>query len=348
MNRDGPLPGTPGALAECYDVALLDLDGVVYVGPDAIPGVVPSLAAAGRLGMRSAFVTNNASRTPLMVAEHLRRLGVEAGPEQVVTSAQAAASLLAAMLPSGAAVLLIGALGLQVALEEVGLVPVRSAAGSPDAVASGFNPDITWHDLAEACYAVQDGLPWVASNADLTLPTKRGLAPGNGTLVQVVASVTGRRPVVAGKPEPPMHAEAVRRTGARQPLVVGDRLDTDIAGAVNADVPSLLVLSGVTDAVGAVLAPAEHRPTFLAADLSGLLEAHPDVVVQRDESWRCRDAVVTARPSEAGPGARPELRVLEVGHDRLDVVRAACAAVWSGAQELTRGDVEEALRRVLA
>src|SRR5258706_13519699 len=131
--------------------------------------------------------------------------------------------------------------------------------------------------LAEAGVAVRDGAFYVATNSDSTLPTPRGPQPGNGSLLQVIITATGTRPVVAGKPETPLHAEAVARTGARHPLVVGDRLDTDIEGAVRGGADAMLVMTGVTAARDAVLALPGRRPTYVAADLGGVLERQPAI-----------------------------------------------------------------------
>ncbi len=278
---DTARPDTPrasdGPLCEIYDVALLDLDGVVYLGARAVPGAAEALAEARRLGMRLAFVTNNASRSPSTIAEQLTGLGVPATPDEVVTSAHAAARLIADRLPEGSPVLVVGGIGLRLALRERGLRPVSTAAERPAAVVQGYGPGIGYGLLAEGALAVRAGAWFVASNIDVTLPTPRGLQPGNGSLVQVIAVSTGQQPVVAGKPEPPLHAEAVARSGARRPLVVGDRLDTDIEGAVRAGADSMLVLTGVTGPADAVLAPAQQRPTYLAHDLSGLTGPHPEV-----------------------------------------------------------------------
>jgi HAD superfamily hydrolase (TIGR01450 family) len=313
------LEASPRPLAECFDVALLDLDGVVYVGPSAVPGAQEHLRRAAAAGMRLAYVTNNASRTPDVVAAHLRELGMPAHDADVVTSAQAAARVLTTLVSPGARVLVVGGAGLVAALQERGLVPVGSADDDPAAVVQGFSPDIGWALLAEGAYALERGVPWVASNTDLTIPTTRGRAPGNGTLVQVLRTATGREPLVAGKPETPMHAEAVARTGARRPLVVGDRLDTDIEGANRAGVPSLLVFSGVTDPAHVVLAAEPLRPAFLADDLGGLHESHPETTAD-GSGWACGEAraeVVAAELVVAATGAR------------LDRVRAACAAAWT-------------------
>ncbi|MGH8826024.1 MAG: HAD-IIA family hydrolase, partial [Jiangellaceae bacterium] len=258
------------SLARSYDVALLDLDGVVYVGAEPVAHAPESLRAARVAGMHLAFVTNNAARTPEVVAEHLTSIGVNASSDEVVTSAQAAARVLDELLPAGSRVLVVGGDGLVAALAERGLTPVTSADADPAAVVQGFAPDVSWRLLAEGSYAVAAGLPWVASNVDRTIPTARGRAPGNGALVDAVRAATGREPVVAGKPEPPMHRETVLRTGARHPLVVGDRLDTDIEGANRAGVDSLLVFTGVTDPAELISAPPLLRPTYIGLDLRAL------------------------------------------------------------------------------
>ncbi len=194
-----------------FDALLADLDGVVYAGPHAIPGAVESLRRLGGLGIGLGYVTNNASRTPAQVAEHLRALGAPADDEQVVSSSQAAAVLLASMLPAGAPVLITGSPALAREIELVGLVPVRSAEDDPVAVVQGFNPEIGWKDLAEASYVIAGGAQWVATNTDMSIPQARGIAPGNGTLVAAVAAATGKTPIVAGKPEAPLFHAAAKR-----------------------------------------------------------------------------------------------------------------------------------------
>jgi len=328
--------GTDEPLATRHDVALLDLDGVLYVGPGAVDGAPEAVAAAREAGVSVAFVTNNASRTPATVAAHLTGLGIAAEAADVVTSAQAVAGLVAAAVPAGAPVLLVGGEGLAEAIRERGLRPVATARDEPAAVVQGFSPDVGWRLLAEATYAVRAGVPWFASNLDSTLPTPEGLAPGNGALVEVVARVTGRRPVVAGKPETPLHDEAVRRTGARAPVVVGDRLDTDILGAQRAGVPSLLVLTGVAGPRDLVLAPAGRRPTYVSRDLrGGLLGAHPAVLRGDDGGHRCGGWVVEVRDGRI---------VVEGDGDDVDGLRALCVAVWEAAPARPRG-VAEALAR---
>lgn len=257
-------------LNQAYDTAVLDLDGVVYVGRDAVPGAPGHLAEAREAGMHLAYVTNNAARPPETVAEHLRSLGIEVDVADVVTSAQAAARLLADQLPEGSKVYLIGGDGLAEALVERGLDPVTTPDDHPVAVAQGYGPDMPWRQVVTGAILVREGLPWVASNTDLTIPTGQGIGPGNGTLVRLVAEFADRAPVVAGKPEPPLFRETLLRVGADRPLMVGDRLDTDIEGAHNVGWDSLLVLTGVTGLAELVAAPAGQRPTFLAPDLAAL------------------------------------------------------------------------------
>lgn len=268
------LAATSDPLTSGYDLAMLDLDGVVYVGRDAVPGAAEHLAAARTDGMRTAFITNNAARPPDVVAAHLTELGIPAGRDDVVTSAQAAARLLVDRFGAGARVVRLGGAGLAAALVEAGLEPVETDSDAV-AVASGYGPEVLWRDIMRAAVRVRDGLPWVASNGDMTFPTAFGLAPGHGVLVETIARFSGVTPVVAGKPERPLLDETVRRVGGRRPLMVGDRLDTDIEGAHRAGVDSLLVMTGVTGLEELVRARPEHRPTFLAADLGGLLAAHP-------------------------------------------------------------------------
>jgi HAD superfamily hydrolase (TIGR01450 family) len=311
-----------------YDVALLDLDGVVYVGPHAVPGVPAALDAARAAGMRLGFVTNNAARTAETVAAHLTELDVHAAPADVITSSQAAASVVAGLFGPGARVLPVGGPGVAAALRGAGLVVVDDAAQHPVAVVQGYGPEVGWRQLAEAVVAVRNGARHVATNADATIPSPRGPLPGNGAMVNVVSTVTGQVPLVTGKPDPAMHAECVRRTGARRPLVVGDRLDTDIEGARRAGADSLLVFTGVTDPAGLLAAGPVHRPDLLAHDCTGLLVPHP-AVTAAGGAWRC--GAWLARPAEGG-----EALVLtaagaagEDGSDGLDGLRALCVAHWS-------------------
>ncbi|WP_242686321.1 HAD-IIA family hydrolase [Aeromicrobium sp. IC_218] len=313
------LSSCPVPLVEQHDLVMLDLDGVVYRGPDPVPHAVDALERARTAGTRLAYVTNNASRTAAAAAQHLADLGVpDVGPDDVVTAAQAVVDLIAADLPSGSRVLVVGGPGLREPLAAAGLVAVGSADDDPVAVVQGFHPDVAWRDLAEATYAVAAGARYYASNLDLTVPTARGVAPGNGSLVSLVQQVTGVDPTVAGKPEPPLLRSTIARCDGTSPLMVGDRLDTDIRGAANVGVPSLAVLTGLSDAQTIADAEGDLRPSFVAPDLRGLLVAHPEVTVDGERA-RCADAEVRL------DGDRVEVS----GGEELHGLRAAVALAWA-------------------
>lgn len=337
MPTSTTLRASSGALADEFDVALLDLDGVIYVGPDAVPHAAQSLAAARARGMRLAFVTNNAARPPAAVADHLTELGVAADPDEIITSAQAAAHYLADRLPSGAKVLVVGTTGLYEALRERGLCPVSSADDEPAAVVQGYSPDLDWAQLAEGAVAIRRGAFWVATNLDPTVPSPRGPLPGNGSLVTALRHATGATPTVTGKPEPSMHRETVERSGARRPIVVGDRLDTDIEGARAVGCPSLLVLTGVTTPTELLTAGPQHRPDYLAPDLRGLLRPHPPTEVHADGmavcggwSARLQGSVLRLDEPAAASTSAGHAAGCDARHaDDLDPLRALCSAAWS-------------------
>ena len=303
-------------LSQAYDAALLDLDGVLYLGPDPVPHAAEAVAAARAGGMRAAFVTNNASRRPAAVARHLVELGIAAEPGDVVTSAQAAVRWLTARLAPGSAVLVVGTADLAEEVTAGGLRPVRQAEGAV-AVIQGLDLSTGWRDLAEASVAIRAGALWVAGNADSTYPSSRGPLPGNGAFVQALVTATGLHPVVVGKPEPELHAASVERVRALRPLVVGDRLDTDILGAVRAGSDSLLVLTGVTDREQLLAAPPGSRPSYVSSDLRGLGLAHAQPVVHGPTA-RCGGATASYEGT----------RLVTVGEGD-DALRAACALAWS-------------------
>jgi glycerol 3-phosphatase-2 len=314
------LGSTTQALSTMYDLAMLDLDGVVYLGSDAIPGVAAALTTAQGKGLRLAYITNNASRTAHQVAEKLRDMDMPGVlDDDVVTSAQAVAHLMADALPAGSVVLVVGGEGLRVPLEERGLRCVTSLDDSPVAVVQGFHADVGWHELSEASYAVQAGLPWYASNTDLTVPTARGIAPGNGSLVQAVRNATGAEPIIAGKPERALFDETIARVGGERPLMVGDRLDTDIDGAINAGIDSLAVLTGVSSLRQIAEAAQGRRPTYVSADLRGLDEIHLPVTIDGQRAV-CGDAVASVDGDT--------LRIEAGEHQATSTLRAAIALAW--------------------
>ncbi len=312
------------ALLDDVDVILADLDGVVYAGAGALPHAVDSLNRA-RAGRALGYITNNASRTDASVAAHLTQLGLSTAPSDVVTSPQAAMRLLAQLITPGATVLVVGGEGLVVEVEKAGFRVTRSADDAPAAVVQGFAPDVGWAQLAEAAFALkvpedEGGIPWIATNTDWTIPQSRGVAPGNGTLVSAVHTAVGRLATVAGKPEVPIFEEAVTRFGARHPLFLGDRLDTDILGANRAGIPSALVLTGIDRPKHVLAAPASSQPTYILGDLRELHEPYPTVTVA--------DGVATVRGARVAVDG-PDVRILSEGDRPIDLVRAGAAAIWS-------------------
>ncbi|MCT9003169.1 HAD-IIA family hydrolase [Microbacterium memoriense] len=307
------------------DAVLADLDGVVYAGPGALPHAIDSLNRAGE-SRRLGYITNNASRTDATVADHLRSLGLSATqPDDVVTSPQAAMRLLRERVAPPATILVVGGDGLVHELEKAGYTVTRSADDAPAAVVQGFAPHVGWEHLAEAAYALatpedEGGIPWIATNTDWTIPQARGIAPGNGTLVSAVHTAVGRLAVVAGKPERPIFDEAVARFGAQHPLFLGDRLDTDIAGAQAAGIDSVLVLTGIDRPKHVLAAPTTSRPTYILGDLRELHEAYPETVVRGDVT-----TVGTAAVRIDGP----DIHIVAEGDRPIDLVRAGAAAIWA-------------------
>jgi HAD superfamily hydrolase (TIGR01450 family) len=303
-------------LAQDHDCLLLDLDGTVFRGHEPTPGAVETLAV---VRSRILFVTNNASRGPAEVAKHLCAMGFTAKPDDIVTSAQSAARLLAEQLQPGAAVLIVGTDSLAAEIRKVGLKPVRQWSDGPVAVVQGHSPQTSWPDLAEAALAIRGGALWVAANVDKTLPSERGLLPGNGAMVAALRAATDSAPQVAGKPEPTLLTDALARGKFRTPLVVGDRLDTDIAGANAAGLPSLLVLCGVSTAADTVRAPVGQRTNYIAEDLRSLYARADGLRIGPHPAWYVDvgPSAVTVQSTGRDPG------------DPLSVVRATASAVWN-------------------
>ncbi|BBX22844.1 hypothetical protein MTER_22550 [Mycolicibacter terrae] len=310
--------GGSATLADEYDCLLLDLDGTVFRGGEPTVGAVETLA---EVGSRAVFITNNSSRGADEVAEHLTRLGFTAAAEDVATSAQIAAHLLAEQLPAGSRVLVVGTESLAAEITAAGLEPVRLAADEPAAVVQGLSTETGWAELAEAALAIRAGAKWMTTNVDKTLPSERGLLPGNGSMVAALRAATDAEPQVAGKPGPALLTEALTRGEFYAPLVVGDRLDTDIAAANAAALPSLMVLTGVNSARDAVGAVAEQRPTYIGHDLRALRLDADRLAIGPQPYWQTSVegttiTVATAQTDDDGGDG-----------DGLSIVRALAAAV---------------------
>ena len=328
---------TAAAVIDSYDAVLFDLDGVIYLGPIAVPGAAEGIAELHDRGTKIGFVTNNAARPPVAVADHLVELGIPATAADVVTSAQAAAHLLINRFGAGARILAVGGEGVAVALSEAGLVPVHSADDHPVAVIQGYGFDLKWQELNEAAIAIHNGAHWVATNIDPTRPTDRGLVPGNGAAVAAVQMAVQSQPEVAGKPYRPLLDDTVDRLGADHPLFVGDRLDTDVSGAVNAGLDSMLVLSGSHRAEQLISAIPGERPTFVGDDLRALLQP-PLALSQSDSEFHCGAATASA--------ANGKLMIQSSGSTAIETIWAAAHAAWWAADHGLVIDVRDALEQL--
>lgn len=304
------------SLLSRHDAILFDLDGTLYRGTWLLPWSADMLTEARRHGKAIRFVTNNASKTPVAVAEHLNILGLSADSNEINTSAQAAGRLLQERIPQESVVLVVGAESLVAEIQNQGIRSVRHADEHVAAVVQGHSQDTGWVDLAEACLAIRDGAEWIACNLDSTLPTERGQLPGNGAMVAALRAATGQEPDVAGKPDPILLRAAANSAAARSPLVVGDRLDTDIAGAVAAGYDSLVVLTGVSTPARLLMADAPERPRYLAADLSGLNEPSEQLEIGPQCGWRVSLNDTSMTVTSVG------------GKDRVALLRALCDAAW--------------------
>lgn len=290
-----------------YDALILDADGVIYRGAEPVPHAINVLSSASAR-IPWCVVTNNAALPPSAIARRICDLGLDTQPSQVITSPQGAVTYLHERgLPADSLVLVVGGHGIDEAVREAGFRPTRERSEGVRAVVQGFGPNVGWRELAEAGYAItsSEEIVWVATNMDANIPTEFGSAPGNGALVGAVHHAIERWPdAVTGKPAPLLFQLAASRMGAKRPLVIGDRIDTDICGANRAGMDSLLVLTGVwgiDDVPVLAEAAAEHRPTYVASDLRGL----------------------------AGPGEMVRISVDAPGEDSLAQARRQLAQAWA-------------------
>ena len=249
---------------------LFDMDGVVYVGSRLLPGVVEMFDYLERTGRKWLCVTNNASRTPAQFVEKLAGMGVRARPEQILGSAEATASWLVEQIeqngwPRGKAII-VGQDGLRSALKQYGIELTTDSAEATYAIA-GINFELTYEELARAALAIRNGAKFIGTNSDLSYPSERGLLPGAGSILALLTAATGVAPIVIGKPNRGMYDQAVRRIGAdvEEVMMVGDRYDTDISGALTVGLVSTGVLTGVSSRSEFEDAP--QPPHLIAEDL---------------------------------------------------------------------------------
>ena len=269
-------------------ILLVDLDGVVYRGADPVPGVAALLAARAAAGDDIVYVTNNSMHYRADYATRLAAMGAPVSADRVVSAPRATALYLAQREPGVRRVLTVGASGLDRELRDVGLDVVAAAhvaermaregidgwaaAGHPDAVVAGLDPQLTYLRIAAAADCVRAGARFIATNRDPVYPTGRWLRPGAGSVIAAIETTTGISPLVIGKPEPLLLEEAARAAGAdpRDAVVIGDGLMTDIAAARAVGARSVLILTGVSSRAEAEALPAELRPTAVAADADEL------------------------------------------------------------------------------
>lgn len=249
-----------------YQGLMVDLDGTVFEGNRPVDGAKEGLA-----DHQIAYITNNASRSPQQVAEHLTELGFPTSPNQVMTSAMAACLMARSVLDNSEGVppkvFVIGADSFKQLAREAGLVVVDSADDNPAVVLHGHSPDNNWARLSEGALAIQRGARYIASNLDSTLPTERGFMVGNGSMVAAVTNATGVVPDAPGKPQPTMFEACMPQFEGRDVLVIGDRLNTDIAGGNNAGLPTLCTVTGVSTHRDVLAAAPGERPTYIAANM---------------------------------------------------------------------------------
>jgi len=324
-------------LIDSYDAAFFDLDGVIYVGPVAVDGVVGAMSQVDALGVRVMYLTNNAARSNATVVDHLTRLGLRADAGMVLTSAQVAAVNLARELPGGAKVLVAGSQSLAELIAEAGLRPVASADDAPVAVIQGYDPQLCWPVLDEACLAISRGARWYATNDDASRPTDRGMVPGAGAMIAVIGAALGGAPTTFGKPFRPMMDEAVRRTGALRPVFVGDRIDTDIIGSCRAGIDSLLVFSGAHGKADLVAAGVGERPTHIGMTVSALLAPARTAPGDAD-GRRCGGVEAVVAGGVVTLSAIPD----DV-EGQLDALWAVAALAWDRADRGEPVDVSAAL-----
>jgi len=317
-------------LIDAYDAALFDLDGVIYLGPEVVPGAAEGIADLHQRGVRVGFVTNNAAREPSRVAQHLTEIGIEATADDVVTSAQAGARMLAEQLPVGSTVLVCGAAALASEVEAVGMRVITE--GVPDAVIQGYDPQMIWPRLDQACYAIQAGARWFATNTDATRPTDKGLVPGAGAQINAVQLTVDVKPQVAGKPCPPLLNETIRRLGSRHPIFIGDRIDTDIMGANAVGMDSMFVFTGAHGKAHLLAAGPTGRPSAIGFNLRAL--TRPGRSVRLDAGTaRCDEQI-----AHLVNGSIRLDRVPSTRDEQLDALWAVLNLAWR-----TQADAAEAL-----
>jgi glycerol-1-phosphatase len=280
--------GGPGPLAGRYRSVALDLDGTVYLEDEVVPAAPGTLRAVRELGVKLAFVTNNAMRPPAAVVEKLSGLGIKATVEEVLTSSQATVTLLGGEALRGKGVLVVGGAGLREAMAGAGARLLEPTSWrDAEIVTAGLDPELTYEKARAAVLAIAAGARFVGSNPDPSLPTPEGPWPGAGAVLAFLSTASGRRPEIAGKPERAMFEAIAAALGPGPRLMVGDRVDTDLAGARALGWDTALVLTGVTQPRD--LLDAAIVPDHVLGDVGGLMDPPgPEVWADGEDDGRLR------------------------------------------------------------
>jgi glycerol-1-phosphatase len=322
-----------------YDAVLLDLDGVVYRGDEPVAGAAEAVARLRAEAKGIAFLTNNSARTPEQVAEKLNRLGIRVDPGEVATSAVATAALLASR--GGGSAFVIGEAGVRTALADHGIEVLDGEPDRADYVVVGWDRGVDYGKLKTGALLVQRGSRLVATNSDASYPGPDGLWPGAGALLAAIVTATGATPDIVGKPHAPLFEVARETAGGGAALSVGDRLDTDVAGAAALGWDSLLLFTGVTTPRD--LLWAEPLPTFVGRDLSALFSEGMTVRPAVPTDTRFLETLLAGSGLEAdGTGDRVEGTL--VGDRGGDVVGTAAVELHGALAHLRSVAVEESVR----
>lgn len=270
-------------LEENFDLTSLsalifDLDGVIWRGHTPIAGAVESVARLRSAGKKCFYCTNNSSLSQPAFADRLRAIGIELGDEDVISSAWATAQFLAKEFPGGFSAFVVGSDDLKDTLRVIGakvLSDDEADHATADCVVAGIDRQFTYDKLRRAQQQILRGARFIATNRDATFPVENGIVPGAGSIIAAIATASGAQPLTIGKPEPLMLQLCVEKFGLdpRRTVMVGDRLDTDIACAHRAGIPALLVTTGVTSRAGGEAATGEEKPDAIFDDLPAMCQA---------------------------------------------------------------------------
>ncbi len=249
---------------------LIDMDGVIYRGAEPLPGAAEFVRTLQQEEQAYLFLTNNATKTPDQSVTRLALMGIHVEVSSIFTSALATEAYMTEHFPPPRCVLVVGGNGIRTAVPQAGFELVTRAEQA-ELVVSALDQEVTYAQLAEAALAINAGCPWIATNPDPTFPSERGILPGAGSIIAMLAAATGQAPLIMGKPEPGIYDQALALLGSnpRETIMLGDRLSTDILGGHRAGINTMCVLTGVS---GRAEAEAyQPRPDFIIEGLPELL-----------------------------------------------------------------------------